>query len=283
MVPASIISTKGIKRHLVAILAGVILVFAFGGCTPTPQDVPTSGDAPKEEPAIPPLGGNPEQPTKETPAVTVYPRLTDANCADFLQNYFAQHAARRVQISTKYGTIEVELFDDTPIHTANFLYLIEREYYTRTQIVRIVPDFVVQGGNSDEREEQERRFLIGDYTLPSEFRAGHRHITGALAMSRTYTDNADKRSSAYDFYIIAGGKVNGAILHTSAVRIGRAYTETQRSRYLSKGGSPHLDDEHTVFGKVVKGMDVVVKLSRLDRDASDWPVEKLKIAMTVIE
>lgn len=283
MVPASIISTKGIKRHLVAILAGVILVFAFGGCTPTPQEVPTSGDTPKEEPAIPPLGGNPEQPANETPAVTVYPRLTTANCEAFLHDYFAKHAARRVQIATSYGTIEVELFEDTPVHTANFLYLIERQYFTQTQIVRIVPDFVVQGGNSEEREEQERRFLIGDYTLPSEFQAAHCHFTGALAMSRTYTDNADKRSSAYDFYIVAGGKVNGATLHTSATRIGRAYTETQRSRYLAEGGTPHLDHEHTVFGRVVKGMDVVATLSRLDRDASDWPVEHLEIKMTVLE
>jgi cyclophilin family peptidyl-prolyl cis-trans isomerase len=283
MVPASIFSTKGIKRHLVAILGVVILFFAFGGCTPTPPETSKKGEESGIEPAIPPVGGNPEQTAGDTPPVVVLPRLTDANCEDFLSDYFATNAARRVQISTAHGTIEVELFDDTPLHTANFLYLIERQYYTRTQIVRIVPDFVVQGGNSEEREEQERRFLIGDYTLPNEFRATHCHFTGALAMSRSYTDNTDKRSSAYDFYIVAGGKVNGATLHTSAAQSGRVYTEAQRARYLAEGGTPHLDHEHTVFGRVVKGMDVVTTLSRLDRDASDWPVEHLEVKMAVIE
>lgn len=283
MVYNSFISIRGIKRHPVVILAVLILFFAFGGCTPSPHDVSKMGEESGVEPAIPPLGGNPENPINEAPAVVVQPRLTAANCEGFLHDYFAENTARRVQISTAYGTIEVELFDDTPVHTANFLYLIERQYFTRTQIVRIVPDFVVQGGNSEEREEQERRFLIGDYTLPSEFQTAHCHFTGALAMSRSYTDNAAKRSSAYDFYIVAGGKVNGATLYTSAEKSGRVYTEAQRGRYLADGGSPHLDQEHTVFGRVIKGMNVVATLSRLDRDASDWPVEHLEIAMKAIE
>lgn len=284
MVYNSFISIRGIKRHPVVILAVLILFFfAFGGCTPSPHDVSKMGEESGVEPAIPPLGGNPENPIADAPAVVVQPRLTAANCEGFLLDYFAENTARRVQISTAYGNIEVELFDDTPVHTANFLYLIERQYFTKTQIVRIAPDFVVQGGNSEEREEQERRFLIGDYTLPSEFRTAHCHFTGALAMSRTYTDNAAKRSSAYDFYIVAGGKVNGATLYTSAEKSGRVYTEAQRGRYLADGGSPHLDHEHTVFGRVIKGMDVVTTLSRLDRDASDWPVEHLEIAMKAIE
>ena len=70
-----------------------------------------------------------------------------------------------------------------------------------------MPDFVVQGGNSEEERPQQLRFLIGQHTLPAEFDAAHIHTRGALAMSRSYNDNPDKRSSGYDFYIVTGRKI----------------------------------------------------------------------------
>ena len=73
-------------------------------------------------------------------------------------------------LDTKHGRIVVELFDDVPVHRANFLYKVYRRYFDPSEFTRVVPDFVVQGGNSEEERPQQLRFLIGQHTLPAEFR-----------------------------------------------------------------------------------------------------------------
>ena len=110
-------------------------------------------------------------------------------------------------LDTKHGRIVVELFDDVPVHRANFLYKVYRRYFDPSEFTRVVPDFVVQGGNSEEERPQQLRFLIGQHTLPAEFKDRHIHSRGALAMSRSYSNNPDKRSSGYDFYIVTGRKI----------------------------------------------------------------------------
>ena len=110
-----------------------------------------------------------------------------------------EHQESRMEVETKYGTMTLELFDDVPMHAANFRYKVERGYYRPSEFVRVVPDFVVQGGNSEDPRAQELRWLIGKHTLPSEFDDRYRHVRGAVAMGRTYKGNPDKRSASYDF------------------------------------------------------------------------------------
>ena len=199
-----------------------------------------------------------------------------------MEEFGATHLETRVLMKTDYGEIEVELFDDTPFHRANFLYLIERDYFYPTQLVRVVKGFVIQGGNSEEVEDQEQRFLIGDYTLPAELKPHHLHLTGALAMSRSYENNPEKRSSAYDFYIVDGAKVGQTGLFQAQEKNGMNYATTQKERYFKQGGTPHLDREHTVFGRVTKGMNVVNEIADLPTDASEWPIKEVKIFMEVL-
>lgn len=219
---------------------------------------------------------------EDTPDYLVYPPLDENDAVAFLSEYGQATPGSKVLLSTNFGDIAVRLYDDTPLHRANFLYLIERDYYNPTTIVRVVPNFVIQGGNSDEREDRRKRSIIGSYTLPAEFKDHYIHKRGALAMSRSYIENPQKRSSAYDFYIVLGEPLSQASLHTTSLENKREYTQSQKKQYMTEGGAPHLDNEHTVFGEVIQGMEVVEKISRIDRDASDWPRTHVEVRMKVM-
>lgn len=208
-----------------------------------------------------------------------FPTLSDDNAAVFLRGWGADQTENEVVLDTKHGRIVLELFHDVPLHRANFLYKVYRRYYDPAEFTRVVPDFVIQGGNSEEERPQQLRFLIGQHTLPAEFSDRHVHVRGALAMSRSYNDNPDKRSSGYDFYIVTGRKISSQELSRLEAKSGRTYSSAQIEDYKSTGGAPHLDGEHTVFGRVIEGMDVVDKLAATPRDESDWPLERLEVRM----
>lgn len=213
-----------------------------------------------------------------------WPRLSHENAEAFLKEYGAKAPdANLVDIKTDFGTVRVRLFKDTPLHKANFLYLIERNYFNPTQIVRVVKDFVVQGGNSEEVEDQEKRFLIGEYNLPNEVRREHLHFRGALAMSRKYENNPEKRSAPYDFYIVDGKKCSKTELYQAQKENGYTYTDKELKRYMQEGGAPHLDGEHTVIGEVIDGMEVVEQIAEVETDASEWPLREIEVRMEVIE
>ena len=258
---------------------GILLMFTLFSCGEATVAEPISND--KDESGV----ETPASPEKKEEQIqkttrTIYPRLNDGNCVDFLTEYGKKHPETRVLIHTNHGDIEVELFEETPLHRANFLYLIERNYYNPTEIVRVVKNFVVQGGNSEEVEPAEKRFMIGDHTIPAEFRPSAIHLKGALAMSRSYENNPDKRSSAYDFYIVHGRKMGLADIYDAQKR--RSYTDDQIEAYKTRGGAIHLDEEHTVFGRVVKGLEVVDRIASVETDKSGWPRHHIEVRMEVL-
>jgi cyclophilin family peptidyl-prolyl cis-trans isomerase len=215
--------------------------------------------------------------TSKESDIPVYPRLDNSNCEAFLLEWVKEHPANTVIIHTDFGDMEFELFENTPVHRANFLYLIHRNYFNPTEILRVIKGFVVQGGNSEEDEPQTKRFLIGDYSLPAEMNNDNLHLKGALAMSRSYENNPQKRSSAYDFYVVHGSVPGPVEIHEAQQK--RKYSQQQLDLYKSKGGAIHLDTEHTVFGKMRKGFEVLDKIAQVEVDGNDWPKNRISVSM----
>lgn len=204
-------------------------------------------------------------------------RLTDKNIVDYLIEYGNENREIIVKITTRFGPIKLKLYKDVPLHRANFIQLIKKGIYENTQFSRVVKGFVIQGGSSSETLASNKKFYLGEYTLPSEMSLDHIHKYGALAMSRKYNGNPDKRSDAFDFYIVLGEKISDPSLYQIQKEKGIKYSEEQLYLYKTIGGTPHLDLEHTVFGEVISGMKVVEKINKVDVDGFDWPEEDVVI------
>ena len=204
--------------------------------------------------------------------------LTDSTAPAALLAYGRQYPGSEVLFQTRLGNIRVKLYDDTPIHKANFLLLTRRGVFDETVFNRVVKNFVVQGGQtSDARTIRLRR-----YRLPSEVRPAHFHVQGALGMAR-YDDAENPRhlSSNTDFYFTVGKKLTSAEAKRSA---SRRLTPEQVNTYATKGGVPALDGVYTIFGEVVEGMDVVEKISQVPVDPRDkWPVQDVGMKVTVVK
>ncbi|MGB0165271.1 MAG: peptidylprolyl isomerase [Luteibaculum sp.] len=209
--------------------------------------------------------------------------LNNDNAPDYLANYFNENPERQVLIKTKYGEIILRLSEKTPIHSGNFLYLIkEKDYYDSTLFYRVAEDFLIQGGDADNFLISNRKYGIGEYALPMELDEELYHKPGALAMCRHYDNSNEGLSTSFDFYIVIGEKSTELQLQQLEREHNIRFSPDQRKTYKTIGGTPHLDGEHTVFGEVLSGMDVVKKISMQPTDSQDWPDENIFIEAEII-
>ncbi|UZO80338.1 peptidylprolyl isomerase [Aquimarina sp. ERC-38] len=182
-------------------------------------------------------------------------KLTNKNMREFLTIYGKENQETKVRVSTKFGAIDIRLYKETPLHRANFLYLTKQKYFDETFFYRVAKDFVIQGGNSDRDQMAHKRFEIGDdYTIPQEQIPGKTHKRGSVALSKQWVDNPSNRSTPFEFFIV-----------------------------VAKNGAHHLDGEHTIFGEVISGMDVVDQINKVPVDSSEWPKENIDIKVEVLE
>lgn len=240
---------------------------------------------------------------------------------------------RIVEIETTMGTIQVKLYDDTPLHRDNFIKLANEGMYNGTLFHRVIKDFMIQAGDPDSKNAPKGKMLgSGDvgYTIPAEFvYPKYFHKKGALSAARQGDNvNPEKASSGCQFYIVTGtvftdttllgmehqknqNKVTEAFNSLAQKHMKDIYkmrkendedglyalqeklfveaeaeaakkpdfhfTPEQVKAYTTIGGTPHLDNEYTVFGEVIEGMDIVDKIQNVATGAADRPEEDVRI------
>ena len=217
-------------------------------------------------------------PPKPKPPGPDLAALTDSTAPAALLAYGRQYSGSEVLVKTRLGTIRVRLFDDTPIHKANFLLLARRGVFDETVFNRVVKSFAVQGGQTT----GPRTIHLRRYRLPPEIRPNHFHVKGALGMAR-YDDeqNPGHLSSNTDFYFVVGEKLTPDQARAVA---GRPLKAAQVQAYATKGGVPALDGKYTVFGEVIEGLDVIDKISQVKVDPQDnWPIEDVPMKVEVVK
>lgn len=182
------------------------------------------------------------------------PMLVQEKLIPFLMDYGKKNPENKIRISTRFGDIDVLLYKDTPLHRANMILLIKEGYFNGTFFHRVANGFVIQGGNSDNRETSIKRNNMGSYLIPSEFDAGHKHIRGAFSAAKYADQNVSKASSPFEFFIVQSDR-----------------------------GAHHLDNDHTVYGRVIKGMDVVDEIAKQPIGEGEWPLLNIFITVEIIK
>jgi peptidyl-prolyl cis-trans isomerase A (cyclophilin A) len=245
-------------RYLSILLCTLFL--AFASCedkekstknitsTPPNTEVSDEDEPEKESPE------QKDQDSQEEEEEKVGPLIVQEKFIPFMTKYGEENPETRIRIKTRFGDIDVQLYRDTPLHRANFIYLVKRGYFENTFFHRVAKGFVIQGGNSDNRETSRKRNYIGSYLVPSEFEAGHRHTRGAFSAAKYSEQNVSKASSPYEFFIVQ-----------------------------SERGAHHLDNDHTVFGRVTSGMDVVDEIAEQEVGEGEWPMRNIYIEVEILD
>ncbi len=189
-----------------------------------------------------------------------------------------------VIISTPYGDMKVMLFDATPQHRDNFIKLVENRFYDSLLFHRVIRNFMIQGGDPLSKNADSVQALgMGDigYTIPAEFVDTIFHRKGALCAART--PNPEKASSGCQFYIVQGQVFTPEQLNMLELQRNIKLSQTQRDVYTTTGGVPWLDQDYTVFGQVIEGLEVIDKIAAVKTRPGDRPVEDVRMTMRMFE
>jgi peptidyl-prolyl cis-trans isomerase B (cyclophilin B) len=181
--------------------------------------------------------------------------LTSAASAEMKSRKFTKEEIKRMAetkavIETKFGNMELRFFPDVaPNHVNNFIELAKKGFYNGTTFHRVIPGFMIQGGDPNSKDPNNPRLGMGGpgYTVKAEFN-NRPHKRGTLSMARA----ADPDSAGSQFFICVAD-------------------------------APFLDRQYTVFGEVVSGMDVADKIVGQPRDASDKPDERIEMTVRIEE
>lgn len=192
-----------------------------------------------------------------------------------------------VILETSMGNMKIKLYDETPLHKANFLKLVKEGYYDNLLFHRVIKEFMIQGGDPNSRNAAPNAQLgIGgpNYTIPAEFVNTLYHKKGVLAAARQGDQTNPKRaSSGSQFYIVQGKTYTDAELNMMETRLGFKFSAEQRNDYKTVGGTPFLDRQYTVFGEVVEGLEVIDAIAAVATGAGDRPKQNVTMKLKIVD
>jgi len=209
------------------------------------------------------------------------------SCTATKNSKISANAPVFVKIETDSGTMVARLYNQTPLHKENFVKLVKRHFYDGLLFHRVIPEFMIQGGDPKSKDAKPGE-LLGEgglkYTVPAEFDTALFHKKGALAMAREGNDvNPEKASSSTQFYIVEGKPFTDAEMNRMEEQFRIKIPENHRKVYRTVGGSPFLDMNYTVFGEVVNGLDVIDKIAHAQRDKNDRPLTDIKMKISLMK
>ncbi len=242
-----------------------------------------------------------------------------------------------VEMITDAGTLQLELYNETPQHRDNFTKLVREGAYDSLLFHRVIENFMIQGGDPDSKVAHEGDTLgNGDrpYTVPAEFHPNLFHKKGVLAAART--GNPERASSSMQFYLVQGRVLTDSLLigsentinewlaehyvinddankslldslkkaeasknwaqfmalNDSVITLAKTYEnferytipEEHRQVYKTIGGTAFLDQNYTVYGEVISGLNIIDSIAKVPTDSLDRPVKDVRILkMRVVE
>lgn len=184
-----------------------------------------------------------------------------------------------VEITTNFGVMVAKLYNATPQHRDNFIAKAKSGFYDSLLFHRVIREFMIQGGDPLSKNAPDSVKLgMGSAPgpmIPAEFNPNLVHKKGALAAARD--NNPTKQSSNSQFYIVQGKRVDTATLRRTGEQIKMSnpkfrYTKAQKEIYQRIGGTPQLDQNYTVFGEVISGLDVIDRIASIPTKPGDRPM-----------
>lgn len=258
--------------------------------------------------------------------------MTLTNCQQNVKVKIEEEKTKRrtLEMVTNYGSMVIELYDETPLHRDNFINLVNNKAYDSLLFHRVIDSFMIQAGDPDSKLTKATDTIgSGDapYSVAAEFDINLFHKKGALAAARD--NNPAKASSAMQFYIVKGKVHNDSLLDLaeiytnqnmaidyfkkkgqqqplldsiqktmfsskrelyktlkdSALQLAKATPDFKpyvmpnghKEVYKSIGGYPRLDQNYTVFGEVIEGLDIIDSISKVKTGAFNRPIEAVRI------
>ncbi len=201
-------------------------------------------------------------------------------------DFLKKPANQYVLIKTDKGECIVRLYNETPKHRDNFIKLVKKGFYNGTLFHRVIKSFMIQGGDPDSKHAKPAQLLgEGDlgYKIPAEFNPSLFHKRGVIAAARD--DKPEKSSSASQFYLVQGKVYTDEELNVVEEKRlkGRKIPPAQRQIYKTIGGTPFLDQNYTVYGEIVKGVEMVDSVASVQTDGNDRPLNDISIQMKLLK
>lgn len=198
----------------------------------------------------------------------------------FILNTSAQQKNQYVKLETPQGWCIIKLFNQTPVHRDNFIKLVKTGYFNKTTFNRILKGFVIQGGDQDSLYEKGRILNPQQKWIAPEFVPELYHKRGMVAMGRD--DNPEESSFSTQFYMVDGRQWTDSNLDAIEKKYNLHFTAEQRETYRTTGGVPHLDQNYTVFGEIVKGIDLIDKITAVQVDRAGNPDTPVWMKLTLL-